>query len=101
MQLMQHYQLSTGSHKKTYESIGFTIYSVDDQHVNKKVDVDYFKYHASKARSPAFIKTRDNIGSYRLPAGTYVIVPSTFDPDLPGKFLLRLFTETPITRIEP
>lgn len=31
---------------------------------------------------------------FRLDAGDYVIIPSTYDKNVPGKFLLRLFTES-------
>lgn len=45
------------------------------------------------ARSPSFINLREVSCRFKLPPGTYCIVPSTFDPNEEGEFLLRIFSE--------
>ena len=50
-------------------------------------------YHASAARSKSFINLREITGRFKLEPGTYVVIPSTFEPDQEGDFLLRVFSE--------
>jgi len=45
------------------------------------------------ARSPSFINLREVSCRFKLPPGVYAIVPSTFDPNEEGEFLLRVFSE--------
>ena len=35
---------------------------------------------------------------FTLPPGPYVFVPSSFDPDKEGEFLLRIFSETELKK---
>ena len=51
--------------------------------------------HFSCARSKAFVNLREVSGRFKLPPGTYVIVPSSFHPDEESEFILRVFTEKP------
>ncbi|XP_060520603.1 calpain-A-like isoform X2 [Cylas formicarius] len=75
-------------------TIGFAIYYLPrPDSVPKPLDVSFFKYNASVARSPSFINLREVSCRFKLPPGTYCIVPSTFDPDEEGEFLLRVFSE--------
>ena len=57
------------------------------------LDMKFFKYNASVAKSPTFINMREVCGRHKLPPGTYCIVPSTFEPHIEGDFLIRIFSE--------
>uniref|UniRef100_A0A3B4B9Q3 Peptidase C2 calpain domain-containing protein n=1 Tax=Periophthalmus magnuspinnatus TaxID=409849 RepID=A0A3B4B9Q3_9GOBI len=57
------------------------------------LDKNFFLTHASAARSETFINLREVCNRFRLPPGEYLIVPSTFDPNLNGDFCIRVFSE--------
>lgn len=65
----------------------------DPNRLPKPLDINFFKYNASVARSPSFINLREVSCRFKLPPGVYCIVPSTFDPNEEGEFLLRIFSE--------
>lgn len=72
---------------------GFAIYKTDGSFdASVGLPKEHFLYNASTARSPTFTNTREISGRFKLPAGTYCIVPSTFNPDEVGDFLLRIFS---------
>ncbi|XP_052900002.1 calpain-A-like isoform X2 [Anopheles moucheti] len=76
-------------------TIGFAVYRVSDRDLAQKpLKLNFFKYNASAARSPAFINLREVSCRFKLPPGTYVIVPSTFEPNEEGEFIIRVFSET-------
>jgi len=75
-------------------TIGFCVYNLRSD-PEGRLDTDFFRYNASCARSKAFINLRETSARFRLPPGNYVIIPSTFKPDLEGEFLLRVFSEKP------
>lgn len=97
-------------------TIGFTIYMVykfqeiiisinvlinhnngtqlkDPNSAPKPLDMKFFKYNASVARSPSFINLREVSCRFKLPPGVYAIVPSTFEANEEGEFILRVFSE--------
>ncbi|XP_029176499.1 calpain-A isoform X5 [Nylanderia fulva] len=75
-------------------TIGFAIYHLEyPERLPKPLDINFFKYNASVGRSPAFINLREVTCRFKLPPGAYCIVPSTFDPNEEGEFLLRIFSE--------
>ncbi|KAL2094833.1 hypothetical protein ACEWY4_009552 [Coilia grayii] len=84
---------------KDMETIGFAIYEVRGSQELGQVGVhlrrDFFLKHASKARSELFINLREVSSRFCLPEGEYVIVPSTFEPQKEGDFVLRVFSEKP------
>ncbi|XP_022379380.1 calpain-9 isoform X3 [Enhydra lutris kenyoni] len=72
-------------------TIGYAIYQSPgrDEHLNK----DFFRYHASQARSKTFINMREVSDRFKLPPGEYVLIPSTFEPHQEADFCLRIFSE--------
>uniref|UniRef100_A0A8B9IC31 Calpain 9 n=1 Tax=Anser brachyrhynchus TaxID=132585 RepID=A0A8B9IC31_9AVES len=72
-------------------SIGYSIYESPggDGHLNK----DFFRYHASKARSKTYINLREVSNRFKLPPGDYILVPTTFEPHQEADFCLRIFSE--------
>ncbi|XP_069952528.1 calpain-B isoform X3 [Cherax quadricarinatus] len=77
-----------------YVPIGFTIYKLPpDMQPEQKLDTEFFKYNPSIAKVPFFLNSREVTTRFRFPPGTYVIIPSTFEPEMTGEFLLRIFTE--------
>uniref|UniRef100_A0A2I3FWG2 Calpain-9 n=1 Tax=Nomascus leucogenys TaxID=61853 RepID=A0A2I3FWG2_NOMLE len=75
----------------TVLTIGYAIYECPDkdEHLNK----DFFRYHASRARSKTFINLREVSDRFKLPPGEYILIPSTFEPHQEADFCLRIFSE--------
>ncbi|RDD43006.1 Calpain-B [Trichoplax sp. H2] len=95
--LMQKNRRKLKSQNAKMLTIGFALYKLDQRDASKKLDKNYFLYHASTAKSKTFINMREVATRFNLPKGTYVIMPSTFNPHESGEFLLRVFTEKPAT----
>ena len=74
--------------------VGFVIYQIKDPDSTQlPLQKDFFRYNSSCARSKSFINSRELTGRFKLNPGTYVIIPSTFEPDKEGDFILRIFSE--------
>ncbi|PWA28815.1 hypothetical protein CCH79_00012824 [Gambusia affinis] len=92
--LMQKDRRKKRKEGKDMETIGFALYEfVGSSGVHLKRD--FFLTHASSARSEQFINLREVSSRLRLPIGEYIIVPSTFEPNNEGDFVLRVFSEKP------
>lgn len=88
-------------------TIGFAIYKLVDGQFqmdnptassgfkHQMLSTEFFKYNASVARSPTFINLREVSARFRLAPGQYCIIPSTYEKNEEGEFILRLFTEKP------
>ncbi|XP_008426117.1 calpain-1 catalytic subunit [Poecilia reticulata] len=80
------------------ETIGFALYEVPKEFVGSSgvhLKRDFFLTHASSARSEQFINLREVSSRLKLPVGEYIVVPSTFEPNKDGDFVLRVFSEKP------
>uniref|UniRef100_A0A8C8CMB8 Calpain-1 catalytic subunit n=1 Tax=Oncorhynchus tshawytscha TaxID=74940 RepID=A0A8C8CMB8_ONCTS len=92
--LMQKDRRKKRKEGKDMETIGFAIYEYMGKsgvHLKR----DFFLTHGSSARSELFINLREVSSRFQLPAGEYIIVPSTFEPKKEGDFVLRVFSEKP------
>ncbi|XP_058271465.1 calpain-1 catalytic subunit [Hemibagrus wyckioides] len=81
---------------KDMETIGYAIYEVPKEFLGSTgvhLKRDFFLKHMSSARSELFINLREVSSRFCLPAGEYIIVPSTFEPNKEGDFVLRVFSE--------
>ena len=65
-----------------------------DENTDMPLDMDYIKEQGTIAKSGAFTYLRDVVVRFKLTPGRYVVIPSTFEPKMEGKFLLRIFAET-------
>ncbi|XP_077082894.1 calpain 2, (m/II) large subunit b [Siphateles boraxobius] len=77
-------------------TIGFAIYELPPQFQGQRdvhLDKNFFLTHGQKARSETFINLREVCTRFKLPPGEYLVVPSTFEPNLDGDFCLRVFSE--------
>ncbi|CAH8530440.1 unnamed protein product [Dicrocoelium dendriticum] len=91
MQVDRRLQRDQGGENLT---IGYSIYETPE-HLKGTLSKRFFKYHASTARSPAYINMREVCGRHQLKPGRYVIIPSTFQPGDEADFVLRIFSEQP------
>ncbi|KAI1295389.1 Calpain-A [Halotydeus destructor] len=94
-------------------SIGFGIYKLKDGQIDTDsnpdaqagfqkhlLNTDFFRYNQSVARSPTFVNLREVTARFRLAQGQYCIIPSTYDPNEEGEFILRIFSEKPPQDVE-
>ncbi|NWR81294.1 CAN1 protein, partial [Centropus unirufus] len=90
--LMQKHRRRERRYGKDMETIGFAVY----EHAGRSgvhLKRDFFLANASRARSEQFINLREVSTRFRLPPGEYIVVPSTFEPNKEGDFVLRVFSE--------
>ncbi|XP_053576096.1 calpain-1 catalytic subunit isoform X1 [Bombina bombina] len=81
---------------KDMETIGFAMYEVPREYVGQSavhLKREFFLQNQSRARSEQFINLREVSTRHKLPPGEYIVVPSTFEPNVEGDFVLRLFSE--------
>ncbi|XP_053191095.1 calpain-9 [Scomber japonicus] len=80
------------------ETIGFAVYEAPDD--GDQQGKDFFRYHASKARSRTYINMREVSERFTLPPGKYLLVPTTFQPHHEADFIIRIFSEKKAEAIE-
>ncbi|XP_039295013.1 calpain-A-like [Nilaparvata lugens] len=75
--------------------IGFAVYLLEDaDDLPRPLDREFFESNECVAKTRSFTNLREVTARFKLPPGVYCIVPSTYDPNEEGEFLLRVFSET-------
>lgn len=93
--LMQKYRRMKRSVGLDFLTIGFEIYQVREKDLDQKpLKMNFFRNNRNVARTNEFINLRGVFGRFELSPGHYLIVPSTFEPNMEGEFLIRVFSES-------
>uniref|UniRef100_A0A0K2SXN3 Calpain 8 [Rattus norvegicus] n=2 Tax=Lepeophtheirus salmonis TaxID=72036 RepID=A0A0K2SXN3_LEPSM len=85
------------SRAKGMNKIGFKVYKVEDE--VEELSRDFFflrrndKSHKKVAKTPTWHDGRETNIRVRLPPGKYCIIPSTYEPEVEGDFILRVHFE--------
>ncbi|KAK4824726.1 hypothetical protein QYF61_018114, partial [Mycteria americana] len=83
-------------------TIGFAIYEASKAvqvppefsgQTNIHLSKNFFLTNKAREKSNTFINLREVLNRFKLPAGEYIVVPSTFEPNKNGDFCLRVFSE--------
>ena len=72
--------------------IGFKIFKINEN-AKLPLDMDYINEQTPVANSGLYTPLRDVVVEFKLDPGRYVVIPSTYDPNKEGKFLLRIIAE--------
>ena len=86
--LMQEYRRSQRQFGIKMAHIGFFIYKVVSP--IQRVPQRHFMYE--DASSGPYINCREVVARRELKPGHYVIIPTTFAPETPGHFMIRVFS---------
>ncbi|XP_065115685.1 calpain-2 catalytic subunit-like isoform X3 [Paramisgurnus dabryanus] len=81
---------------RALNTIGFAIYEVPDEYKgrsNVHLGSDVLLRRGPVPGSNNFNSMREISKRFKLRPGEYVIIPSTFEPNRQGSFILRVFTE--------
>jgi calpain-5 len=80
-------QLSRRADGKPNLTIGFFIMKVEDNRVYRLHDIQ------QKVASSTFVNSRSIFLRQKMTNGRYIIIPSTFEPNIEGKFMLRVYSD--------
>ncbi|XP_067353133.1 calpain-2 catalytic subunit-like isoform X1 [Channa argus] len=89
-------QKDTRKKREELSNIGFVIHKVPDEYkgrTNIRLGPDILLKRNPVARIKIFRNLREVCERFKLPPGDYVLIPSTFEPNHGGTFILRVFTE--------
>ncbi|CAH8827446.1 unnamed protein product [Trichobilharzia szidati] len=81
-----------------FQAVGFMVYNApEDQSTLLTRAQILTKTPIAKSQ---FINIREVTAHFRVPPGSYIIIPSTFEPNIESNFVLRVFSQVPIQQEE-
>jgi len=92
--LAQEHRRSTRERKVRMLQIGFCVYRAT--HSQTRLHTSHFMYHYDCGTSGPYINYREVFARFELSAGSYVIVPATFQAGDTGNFMIRVYSENMI-----
>ena len=67
----------------------------EDEEIPNPLDLEFFMYNSKFGDSGKFVNMREVSGRFELkPKVNYCIIPSTFNPNEEGDFIIRVFSES-------
>ena len=72
--------------------IGFCLYRATA--LQSRLETSHFTYHYDTGTSGPYINYREVFGRFELSAGSYVIVPATFQAGEASNFMIRVYCES-------
>uniref|UniRef100_T1IQ80 Calpain catalytic domain-containing protein n=1 Tax=Strigamia maritima TaxID=126957 RepID=T1IQ80_STRMM len=95
--LMQEHRRSDRSKGVHMHQIGFVLYKCPNDDCNRRLPAEYFMYNYAEGSTGTFINYREVFGRFELAAGNYIVVPATFEPDSPSRFIIRVYASDAFT----
>lgn len=78
--------------RKTEWAVGFRIYKCNPG--DRTLDSNFLSHNQPVGKTEQYINLREVSKRFRLPEGSYCVIPSTFNSGEEGDFLVRIFVET-------
>jgi len=77
--------------RKTEWAVGFRIYKCNPG--DRSLDSNFLSHNQPVGKTEQYINLREVSKRFRLPEGSYCVIPSTFNSGEEGEFLIRIFVE--------
>ncbi|RXG54263.1 Calpain-2 catalytic subunit [Armadillidium vulgare] len=87
---MQEHRQSVKNEAVKMHQIGFCVYKTDNP--NAKIPLSKFYMTYDIGNSGTYINYREVLCRLELSPGYYVIIPATFEPDMSGSFMVRVYS---------
>ncbi|VDQ10940.1 unnamed protein product [Trichobilharzia regenti] len=80
-----------------FQAIGFMVYNAPEEQSTLLSRAQLLT--KSPIAKSQFINTREVTAHFRVPPGSYVIIPSTFEPNIQANFILRVLSQIAIQQV--
>ncbi|XP_076056282.1 calpain-B-like [Oratosquilla oratoria] len=88
--LLQEHRRSQRALGVRLNQIGFVVYKTENP--DEPLPEQHFMYNYDTGSSGTYINYREVLTRLELTSGHYVIIPATYEPDCPGRFMVRVYS---------